>query len=210
MTNILIFGATGGIGRHAVEHALEKNYNVTAYVRNPSKLDIKHPNLKIIKGDLDDIESMKNALKNIDAVVWCVGIPMTGKQNHISLKGHKILIKLMEENNVKRLIDWSTPSVTCDKDKTSLITLMPRVMAGIFLRSAKKETIAVSEIVTQSTLDWTLVRFLAPTNGDFTGKIKVSFGEMINFRISRSDIAYFMIQQIEDSTYIKSMPIIGS
>lgn len=210
MKNIIIFGASGGIGKHAVEHALNENYNVTAYLRNPFKLDIAHDSLKVVKGELDDYDKIKESLKDIDAVVWCIGIPMTGKQNHVSLKGHELLIRAMKETGVKRLIDWSTPSVEFKKDKTTLITLMPKLLAGVFLRGAKKELLQVASLVTESDLDWTLVRFLSPTNGDFTGKVKVSFGEMINFRISRSDIAYFMVNQIEDDTYLKSMPIIGS
>ena len=39
---ITVFGASGGIGKHAVEYALEKGYFVTAYLRNPDKLKIQH------------------------------------------------------------------------------------------------------------------------------------------------------------------------
>lgn len=34
---VIIFGASGGIGKYAVKHALSKSYNVTAYVRDPKK-----------------------------------------------------------------------------------------------------------------------------------------------------------------------------
>ena len=39
---IAIFGASGGIGKFVVKRALDKEYKVTAFVRNPSKLDISH------------------------------------------------------------------------------------------------------------------------------------------------------------------------
>ena len=39
---IIIFGATGGIGHHAVRHALEKGYEVVAYVRSPQKMTMEH------------------------------------------------------------------------------------------------------------------------------------------------------------------------
>lgn len=35
---IAVFGATGGIGKFVVKHALEKGYEVNAYVRNPQKI----------------------------------------------------------------------------------------------------------------------------------------------------------------------------
>ncbi len=43
MMKLVIFGATGSIGTQVVEQALEQGHSVTAFVRNPAKLDIQHP-----------------------------------------------------------------------------------------------------------------------------------------------------------------------
>ena len=56
MKKVTIFGATGGIGRHAVRHALEKGYEVVAYVRNPGKVKEEHPRLTMVKGELTDAD----------------------------------------------------------------------------------------------------------------------------------------------------------
>ena len=48
---IIIFGAGGGIGKHAVTHALNKGYEVTAYLRNPEKLTARAENLTVVKGE---------------------------------------------------------------------------------------------------------------------------------------------------------------
>lgn len=212
MNNITIFGASGGIGLHAVKHALNNNYNVTAYLRNPKKLTIEHENLMIVKGELNDYDAMKKALDGADAVIWCVGIPMKRSYPHkFSLEGHEILLRIMEENNIKRLIDWSTTAVTFKKDKKSIKTTIPPLLAGLFMTQAKQELNEIADLIKKSNLEWTIVRFLAPTNGKFKGNAKVSFGDnRLNFNISRSDIAYFMVKQLNDKTYIKSMPLIGS
>ena len=55
--NIVIFGATGGTGQEIVKQALEQGHTVTAFVRNPAKLEHKHTNLKIIQGDVLDYTS---------------------------------------------------------------------------------------------------------------------------------------------------------
>lgn len=60
---ITVFGATGGIGRQAVIYALEKGFFVKAYVRNPKKLGIEHPNLSVIVGELNEYSKMRNAIK---------------------------------------------------------------------------------------------------------------------------------------------------
>lgn len=208
--NVLIFGATGGIGKWAVKHARERGYNVTVYVRNAAK--IKDETLHVVEGEITDYEKMKEAVRGQDAVVWTIGIPLKRDyEGTAATDGHVNLLKAMEETGVRRLVDWGTPSVKFDKDKKSFTTVVPGIAAGLLYTKAKKEMVDIGEMLKQSDLDWTLVRFIAPKDKPFTRKIKVSFGDKtINWIISRADIAYFMINQIEDMTYNKSMPIIGS
>lgn len=105
-----------------------------------------------------------------------------------SLDGHRNLLKAMETCNVKRLIDWATPSIHFHKDKKSFITVIPTFLAEIFLKQAKEEMTTISNLIISSKLDWTIVRFIAPKNSPFTGKIKVGFGDTkMNFSISRED-----------------------
>ena len=209
---VIIFGATGGIGKWAVKHALEKGYNVTAYVRNKQKVEIKNEKLTIVQGEIYDYDKVKSSLDGQDAVIWCVGIPMKNKLVKFeSQKGHEILLKAMKEQGVKRLIDWGTPSVAFNKDKKSFITIVPGIMAGIIFSKAKAEMIAIGQMLKESDLDWTMVRFMMPQDTAYTGKVKVGFGDVkMNFAISREDIGAFMVEQVESKKYIKSMPIIGS
>lgn len=101
--NVIIFGATGGIGKWAVEHALQSGHHVTAYVRNAQKITETNQNLTVIQGNICDQQEMTTALSGQDAAVWCVGIPMKKSyQKMESLEGHKTLIKAMEANQVKR------------------------------------------------------------------------------------------------------------
>jgi len=56
--NLTVFGATGGVGRQVITQALDRGDRVTAYVRNPAKLDLTHPNLTVIAGELTDREDV--------------------------------------------------------------------------------------------------------------------------------------------------------
>jgi putative NADH-flavin reductase len=56
---VIIFGASGGIGKFAVQHALEKGYEVKAFLRNPSKLTIKHKNLTFVQGEINNYNEIK-------------------------------------------------------------------------------------------------------------------------------------------------------
>lgn len=208
---VAVFGAVGGIGKYAVQHALKKGYEVNAFARDPAKLTISHENLNVIKGEINDYQSVKKAISGCSAVIWCVGIPMKKYEGTPSLDGHKVLLKAMNKCEITRLMDWATPSVPFEKDKKSFITVVPGIIAGIALKQAKNEMIAIGELVSKSSLDWTMVRFMAPKNTPYTGNVKIGFGDVkMSFNISREDIAAFMVEQVENSQYIRSMPIIGS
>lgn len=208
--NVIIFGATGGIGKQAVKHAKERGYEVAAYVRNKSK--ILDSDVRVIDGGLSDYPRMKTALEGQDAVIWCVGIRMKGNYGEMaSLEGHRNLIKAMKDTGVKRLIDWGTPSIHFHEDKRSFITVVPGLMAGLFLRKAKQEMVEIGNLLESSGLDWTMARFMAPKDSAYTGKVKAGFGgTKMRMNISREDIGAFMARQVEDTKFIHSMPIIGS
>lgn len=207
---VLIFGASGGIGKYATKHAKAKGYEVSAYVRD--KKEITDNEINVFEGQIYEYEKMKNAILGQDVVIWCIGIPLKRKyENMASLEGHKLLVKAMEECGVKRLIDWGTPSIPYSKDKKSFITVVPGILAEVFLTQAKKEMVEIGKLLASSNLEWTIVRFLAPKDTKYLGKVKVGFGDVkMNMNISREDIGAFMVEQIESKEYIRSMPIIGS
>ena len=210
--NVLVFGASGGIGRWVVHYALQNGHRVTAYVRHPEKMQQEDGNLTVVQGEITDRGKVMDALAGQDAVIWCVGIPMKRKYPQMqSLEGHKILIQAMRERGVKRLIDWGTPSVRSERDKKSFVTVAPGIFAGLLFPQAKREMVAIGELIGASGLDWTIVRFMASKNMPYSGKVKVGFGDIkINFGVSRADIGAFMVKQLDSSHFIGAMPIIGS
>lgn len=71
--------------------------------------------------------------------------------------------------------------------------------------------VAIAKRIETSGLDWTIVRFMAPKDIPYTGKIKVGFGDTkMNFGVSRADIGTFMVEQLDNSCFVGEMPIIGS
>ena len=128
-----------------------------------------------------------------------------------SLEGHRVLLQAMKEQGVKRLIDWGTPSIQSPQDRKSFITVVPGILAGLAFPQAKEEMVSIGKLLQTSGLDWTLVRFMAPKNTPYTGKVNVGFGDVkMKFSISRADIGAFMAEQLTSSFYIGLMPIIGS
>ena len=68
----------------------------------------------------------------------------------------------------------------------------------------------VVEVVRESDLDWTIVRVPMLTDGPKTGEIKVAWvGKGMGMRISREDLAAFLLEQLDDDTYIHQAPAIS-
>ena len=71
---IAVIGATGQIGRRSCSVALEKQYEVTAMVRDPSRFPSDLASrVKVVKGDVGDTKAIDEVVDGQDAVVSCLG-----------------------------------------------------------------------------------------------------------------------------------------
>ena len=100
--NLLIIGSTGGTGKQLVKQALNRGHNVTAFARNPSKIKIKHDRLKIVKGNVLNVDSLWNAITGQDVVLCALGHKRWLYPTKILSKGTSNIIEAMEKNKVNR------------------------------------------------------------------------------------------------------------
>ena len=208
---IAVFGASGAIGRLFVEQALSKGYQLHLYSRKKEGLPISN-NIKIFVGELSNYENIRKAIQGTDAVVSLLGPPLKFSYPGMPITtGHEHIIRAMKAEGISRFITIATPSVQFDEDQASVATIMPKVMARLIFPKPYKEIVAIGALVKASGLDWTVVRFIAPVNGEAKGHVKVTFGDKkIKFSITRTDIAAFVLEELSRKEYIRSMPIIGS
>ncbi|HEY4023223.1 MAG TPA: NAD(P)H-binding protein [Pseudonocardiaceae bacterium] len=64
---IVVFGATGNVGRHVVAGLVEAEARVRVFVRDPEKARFD-PSVQVVKGDLDNAASIESALSGADGV----------------------------------------------------------------------------------------------------------------------------------------------
>ena len=72
---------------------------------------------------------------------------------------------------------------------------------------------ATGEAVSNSQLDWTLVRIPMLSRKPGTGKLNIGYTGTDNvkvFSLSREDLADFLIKQINDKNYLKKAPVISN
>ena len=198
---IVIFGATGKVGRNLTDQAPEDGHQVTAFVRSSSTALEPHPNLHVRQGDLFNEGDVAQALRDQDAVMIALGAPLRNKDG-VRARGTQSIIKAMKTGGPDRLICLSghgTGDSYGDLPRLYRWLIMPLVLKHVYADHERQE-----EIVRASGLDWTLVR---PTNyikGPRSRAYKVNFGRKqqgMKFKISFADVADFMLSQLDDKSF---------
>jgi putative NADH-flavin reductase len=70
---LTIFGATGGTGKRLLERAIAEGHEVTAFVRNPSRMKARHEQLDVVVGDVFDPAAVEGVVAGKEAVISVLG-----------------------------------------------------------------------------------------------------------------------------------------
>ncbi len=115
-----ITGATGFLGSRIAKMLIDRNHEVIALVRNPDKAEqLKKAGIKIIKGDITDKESMREAMRKTDGVfhiaAWYkIGLRDKSQAWNINVKGTQNVLELMKKLNIPKGIYTSTLAINSD------------------------------------------------------------------------------------------------
>jgi len=199
--NVIIFGATGTVGRLAVAHMLKDGHSVTAFARTPGKLNIDTPNLTLWPGDATSQDDVTAAIAGHDAVVITLGAGLS-RASRIRSQGTLAVIRGMQAAGVTRLIVQST--LGAHESWPNLNFFWKRIMFGLLLKPVFKDHELQESMVRASGLDWTIVRPGAFTDGPATGHFIEDVPPTrrgLRLKIARADIAVFLSRQITDRRY---------
>lgn len=196
---IIVFGATGGVGRHVVNQALQTGDEVTAFVRDLTKLQIENDHLHVVRGDATNAEEVSAAIAGHDAVVSCLGSnKMVAKSTQLEEMTQHIVAS-MEAHHVKRIVYTASAGINNE---------LPGVGGKMVMKMLQNVLIdhrhAVDLIQAHKDLQYTIVRPLGLTNDDYTGEYReAKEGVPENARnIPRADVAHFILKALGDDTYI--------
>ncbi|KAL0582193.1 hypothetical protein ABG067_008007 [Albugo candida] len=209
---LFIFGGTSPTGQEMIKKALAQNHTVVAYVRSPQKLDQDIASkITVVQGELTDEAAILQALEGVDAVLSCLGPRIIGNPKGLPItNGYKLIVKCMEQKGVKRIIATATPSFADkENDKSAMFSSFLVGMIKTFVPQAYSEMNGIGETLTNSDLDWTIVRLYILTNGK-EGVVKTAYVGDAGYFIARKDIAQFILNEVEQNQYIKKSPIIYS
>lgn len=207
---VLVIGATGGTGRQLVHQALEQGHQVTAFVRDPARLNIEHANLRIVKGDVLDYASVESAMRGQSVVLCALGHKRFFYPNKIQSNGMRNILRAMKACDVPRLICETALGIGNSVGRLGLphtFFILPLILPFYMWDKLRQE-----QLIAASDRDWIIVRPGMLTSGDPCGSYR--HGPRVGsylwpVKISRADVADFMLKQLNDDTYVGAAPGVG-
>lgn len=206
---LAIFGATGRTGKPLLEQALKAGHEVTVLVRTPSKLTIQNPKLTVMQGDAMNQDDVDKAVQGSDAVISVIG-QAKGSPRDMQTVAITNIITSMNKYGVKRLVSLTGAGVDDPHDRPKfahrLIKLALKLLSGHVLKDAENH----AEAIRKSNLDWVIARGPMLNEGPYTGNYRVGWvGVNTGSRISRADLADFLLKQTTNITYLRQLPMVS-
>jgi putative NADH-flavin reductase len=210
--NIAIFGASGATGKLLTNRCLAAGYKVTALVRSPASFRISNPNLRVIEGNAFDSAAVRQTVEGADVVLSALGATSL-KREDVLERAVPLIISAMQQTAsqpkpVRRIIVLGSAGAlptSLDKQAAWRRWLVQNILYNTLLKWPVASQISQWNDLSHSDLDWTMVMPPMLTNTPARGHYRVD-GDALprgGSRISRQDVADFMIQQIDDPQWIK-------
>ena len=207
MKKIVIIGATGYVGSAILKEALGRGHQVKAIVRDPSKLTLIHPHLKVVGGNVTDTDFLSLELAKSDAVISAFN-PGWSNPNiyEETLEGYGSILCAVRNSGVHRfLMVGGAGSLLVAPGR--LLMDEPDVPKKLLLGIRGMAKVYTDLLLPEKSVDWV---FLSPAAnmapGERTGKFRLGKDELIvdesgDSNISVEDFAVAMIDELEQEKH---------
>ncbi len=208
---VLIFGATGNIGRYVREAALGTGHDLVLFARDPGKLDPLEGGETAVAGDVADAAAVRAAIDGIDAVISVLGPRSNSpEQEEVFVTFASTLVDEMQARGVKRLVALSGAAVRVPGEDKRPLDRLASLVIGKAVRHVVQAKQRELDIIVASRLDWVAPRPPRVVDGPLTGEYRVgdhSVGP--RSRISTPDLADFIVACLTDDEHLRTAPFIS-
>jgi putative NADH-flavin reductase len=209
MMRVLVVGASKGIGLETTRQAIEAGHQVRAFARSDTGMALADSKLERVRGDALKYLDVEAALKEVDVVIQTLGVALADlfRPVHLFSDATRVLIAAMRARGVNRLICVTGFGAG---DSRASISWLQRLPFQIVFGRAYDDKSLQERMIKESGLDWTIVRPGVLTGGPRTGRYDVlaEARQWRNGTISRSDVAAFLVRQIENASYVHKSPVL--
>ncbi len=208
LNKIAVIGGTGKAGKYLVKQLVNHGFKIKVLLRNPDKLTFSSPLIEKVKGDVANYEAVFSLIQGCNAVISTLG--QSKGENPIHSLASSNIIKAMNSLDISRyiVITGLTIDTPFDKKrfKTKLLSAIMKLSFPAIIADKQKEYAVISG----STLNWTIVRLPLIEQTETKGSIKSSLNDCPGKKISTTDLACFLINQLSDDTFIRKSPFIAN
>jgi len=206
--NILIVGASRGIGRQLLEQALAAGHAVTALARAPVKVAGPDERLRTVRGSVLDPATVAAAVTRQDAVCCVLGVKTPWEQPTLFSEGTARLLEAMKKAGVRRLVCVTGIGAGDSRGHGGFLyerIITPLMTKGIYADKDRQEA-----LIRASDTDWTIVRPGFLTNGPLTGNYRAltDLTGVTAGRVSRADVAHFVLDELATNRHLRQTPLL--
>jgi putative NADH-flavin reductase len=206
---LLVIGATRGVGLAIVKEARRRGHEVTALVRPGRERPEFEPQVRIVQGDGADPEALANAVAGQDAVVTSLGVPPRARGVTLFSTSTRHLLAAMRAAGVQRLV--AVTGIGAGDSRGHGGFLYDHVVMPYFVADAYADKDRQEQLIRESDRQWLIVRQGFLTNGPRSGAYR-AITDLAAVRkagkVSRADVAAFVIDQLELPTLFGRAPLL--
>lgn len=196
---IVVFGATGRVGKSIVEKGIKEGHQIIAFVRDVNKLRMENPNLSIVEGDIQNREQLREISRlEFDAAINVIGADPL-KPSLVFTESTKSIIDMLNNSKSKRYIAITG---TAQMSKTLLGKLTIFLLRRTPVRHGIRDHQYAYDLVAHSDLNWTLIGCPYIKDGDEKRTFKTSTVFPGGFKtIHPGDVAQAILNELGKLNY---------
>ena len=201
--NIAIIGASAGIGLQTVIRGLNRNHSITSLSRSEIEIEEKK-SLKMILGDATNKADLLNSIQNADAIIVTLGTSKDMKSTTLFSDFAKLIVEMHIENKIEIPLIFVTGFGA--GESKNYVPWLVKMFLKYLLKDVYADKTKMEEIITNSDMNWTVVRPGRLLEKGLTEKYRIenTLFKGINIGgINRADVADFLIKQAEKQTELK-------
>lgn len=205
---ITVIGATRGIGLALTQLALDRGHEVTVLLRDPARMTLSHPKLRLVTGDVRNQASIEAALAGQDAVCTCIGVPPSRKPIDTFSQGARNVLAALPKTPGMKFV--AVTGIGAGDSRGHGGFFYDKLLLPLLLQAMYDDKDREEALIKSSSADWMIVRPGMLTNGKHTGQYRVltDMNGVTAGKISRADVADFILAQLAHPTCFKQTPLV--
>ena len=204
--NIAVVAANGRTGRAFVRTALKAGHSIRAGVHTTHTLK-PHPNLTIVHCDATNEADITELLRGCQAVASFIGHEVKSPA-HVQRDSMQTVTTVMQALNIRRIVSLTGTGVRLPGDKIPLIDRIVNFFVEKIDPARVQDGRDHLEVLTQSSLDWTVLRVLRLTTGPLQPYMLREHGPT-KWSTSRREVAAAALHIVQSDAFLQQAPIIS-